>query len=362
MTDPVPDPPAAEAVPVPAAGTAPQPRALSLQFTGSASEYFRIWIVNLCLTVFTLGVFSAWAKVRKKRYLYSHTLLDGTPFQYLGQPIPILKGRLVAALLFATWYAATHFVPWLLLGLVPIALAFAPVVVTSSTAFNARSSAFRNMTFRFSGKADDTAFVMYGWGLLAVLTAGLCYPLWKQRMKRYLVTHLGFGGVLARFSARAGSYFGTYLVAGLALGAVLFVVGLAVGLAMRAFLGGGALQGWPAAAMQLALYAPVAAAWVFVRAHLLNLEWNQTRLGPLSFRSRLEGGGLLWIYAGNAAAILASAGLLVPWATLRVLRYRIGRFSVTLEGELAAFQGDDRSTVQAAGAEIADLFGLEMSL
>ena len=66
---------------------------MDLQFTGSALEYFRIWIVNVCLTLVTLGIFSAWAKVRKKRYFYSHTLLDGTPFQYLGMPIPILKGR-----------------------------------------------------------------------------------------------------------------------------------------------------------------------------------------------------------------------------------------------------------------------------
>lgn len=361
MTDEASSPPVAEATAAPGAA----PRALPLRFTGSAGEYFRIWIVNLCLTVLTLGVFSAWAKVRKKRYLYSHTLLDGTPFQYLGQPIPILKGRLLAAFLFAAWYAGTHFVPWLLLALIPIALIFAPLVVTSSTAFNARASAFRNMTFRFSGTSGETAAVMYGWGLLAVVTGGLCYPLWKQRMKRYLVTHLGFGGVPARFSARAGSYFGTYLVAGLATGAAMF----AVGLVFAAIAHGEQLSRGPASAppgwlvmLPIAFYAVLAAGYTFVRAHFLNLEWNHTGLGPLSFRSRVEGGGLLWIYASNATAILASAGLLVPWATLRVLRYRVGRFSVALDGDLAAFQGDDRSTVQAAGAEIADLFGLEMAL
>ena len=41
--------------------------ALPLAFHGSARDYFRIWIVNLCLTLLTLGIFSAWAKVRKKR-------------------------------------------------------------------------------------------------------------------------------------------------------------------------------------------------------------------------------------------------------------------------------------------------------
>ena len=43
-------------------------RPLSLVFKGTTRDYFRLWIVNLCLTLFTLGIFSAWAKVRKKRY------------------------------------------------------------------------------------------------------------------------------------------------------------------------------------------------------------------------------------------------------------------------------------------------------
>src|SRR5579862_5722202 len=41
------------------------------QFNAKPDEYFRIWIVNLALTLATLGVYSAWAKVRKLRYFYS---------------------------------------------------------------------------------------------------------------------------------------------------------------------------------------------------------------------------------------------------------------------------------------------------
>src|SRR5437016_993839 len=37
-------------------------------FTGTGSEYFRIWVVNLLLTILTFGVFSAWAKVRRLQY------------------------------------------------------------------------------------------------------------------------------------------------------------------------------------------------------------------------------------------------------------------------------------------------------
>ena len=38
------------------------------EFTGEGYEFFRIWIVNICLTIITLGIYSALAKVRTNRY------------------------------------------------------------------------------------------------------------------------------------------------------------------------------------------------------------------------------------------------------------------------------------------------------
>ena len=48
----------------------------SFRFHGQAGEYFRIWIVNLSLTILTLGVYSAWAKVCTKRYYYGSIYVD----------------------------------------------------------------------------------------------------------------------------------------------------------------------------------------------------------------------------------------------------------------------------------------------
>ena len=56
-------------------------------FTGSGQEYFRIWIVNLMLTVATLGIYSAWAKVRRLQYFDRNTQLGGAVFDFRGNPI-----------------------------------------------------------------------------------------------------------------------------------------------------------------------------------------------------------------------------------------------------------------------------------
>ena len=70
-------------------------RNIGFEFNGSAFEYFKIWIVNIALSIVTLGIYSAWAKVRTKRYFYGNTTLDGSSFEYLANPISILKGRLI---------------------------------------------------------------------------------------------------------------------------------------------------------------------------------------------------------------------------------------------------------------------------
>ena len=66
-----------------------------ITFTGRASEYFGIWIVNVLLTIITLGIYSAWAKVRRNRYFYGNTVLLGRSFEYHAKGLQILIGRLI---------------------------------------------------------------------------------------------------------------------------------------------------------------------------------------------------------------------------------------------------------------------------
>ncbi|MDP9808249.1 uncharacterized membrane protein YjgN (DUF898 family) [Rhizobium tibeticum] len=65
------------------------------KFTGSASEYFGIWIVNVLLTIVTIGIYSAWAKVRRNRYFYGNTVLLGRAFEYHATGKQIFLGRAV---------------------------------------------------------------------------------------------------------------------------------------------------------------------------------------------------------------------------------------------------------------------------
>ena len=74
---------------------------VQLQFSGNAREYFGIWIVNLLLSIATLGIYSAWAKVRNKKYFLGNTTIDGRPFDYHATGRQILIGRAIVVVMFA---------------------------------------------------------------------------------------------------------------------------------------------------------------------------------------------------------------------------------------------------------------------
>src|ERR1700761_2616002 len=126
------------------------PTILAVEFRGRGAEYFRIWIVNVALSVLTLGLYSAWAKVRTQRYFYGNTYLAGQSFEYHASAWRILLGRIIALTLLLCYSVSVVLVPvsfglWLL-----ILGAALPWLANSSLRFNARNSSWRNVRFNFT--------------------------------------------------------------------------------------------------------------------------------------------------------------------------------------------------------------------
>ena len=132
----------------------------AFEFTGSGGEYFRIWIVNILLTLLTLGIYSAWATVRKRRYFYGNTRLAGAEFEYLATPRMILKGRLIAIAVLILYFGLGQFYP-VAAGVVALVFLLAmPWIVWNSMRFQTRMSQYRNVRFDFSGRLRPVIFYM----------------------------------------------------------------------------------------------------------------------------------------------------------------------------------------------------------
>ena len=218
--------------------TATAVREADFEFRGTAAEYFRIWIVNVLLSVVTLGIYSAWAKVRTRQYFYRNTFVDGASFEYLADPIMILKGRIIIAVALGV-FAASQYVSLALYFASAVGLLLlAPWVLVSANRFNARNSAYRNIPFAFIGSVGQAYGVQARAALLHVFTLGLGAPFAHYMLTDFVASNHHYGNERFCFRKTGGDYFGVYFVAFvMSIGIVVVVAGVAGVLLTAAFSG-----------------------------------------------------------------------------------------------------------------------------
>ncbi len=340
------------------------PAELRFEFTGRTAEYFRIWAVSLCLSLATLGVYSAWGKVRKRRYLYAHTRLDGSGFDYRASPRAILKGRAIALALFGGLALAGHFVPTMQLVLFALLVLLAPWIVVASSRFNARNTAFRNVAFAFDGTVREAAKVLLGFGAIAIVTAGVAWPWFRMRRARFIVEHHRFGATPFRAELEAGGFVVAYLLALLMLVGTVVLSMVVLGFASAAVTAGAtAPPAFVVFTPLMAVYTAYLVAFAYLRARVGNLTLDGTIVGALRGRSRLRARDLVWLYLSNVVAVLATLGLAVPWVTIRMARYRARKLALVGGASLASFAAaGGASAGPATGSEVGDLFDVDVSL
>lgn len=345
-----------------------QTKQYPMQFTGTGGEYFVVWIVNIALTLVTFGIYSAWAKVRTLRWFYGHTLLDNQAFSYLATPMQILKGRLIALAALAAYYAAAFFAPPLAIVLMVLFVVFLPWIVVTSLRFHARQSAYRGLRFDFSGSVGEAARIYLGLQLLIPFTLGLILPYIAYRQVRFIAENSVYGQTAARFQGSVKPFWGVYLlsfalillpVAIIAYGTYQTYVMQAAGMSQQS---AAAAAGAYMIAGMAVFYLMIPVLSALIQARTTNIFYNGTDLGPVGFTSSQRARDLIWIYVSNLLLIAFTAGLFIPWAKVRLARYRAGHLTVTGPEELGSFVAGQQQASSATGAEMADLFDLNLGL
>ncbi len=344
--------PAAAAAEPPAArppekSTRPAVTRAPFEFTGSGSEYFRIWIVNVLLSIVTLGIYSAWAKVRRKQYFYGNTVVMDTAFDYHGDPLKILKGRLIVGGAILAAGAATVFFP-LLQFVFTLALgALSPWLIVRSLMFNARNSSWRNIRFGFKGTTWEAIKAYLLWPALSMLTLGVLSPYAYYRQKQFLVDNSAYGRTPFTFAATGRDYYRVLMTASL-----LGVLGVAV-------LIGAAVAFVPLAVLAVPIYFYL---YAFVAVKTGNLLYNSSRLGRHRLESTMQVGGYLMLVFTNTLATALTFGLFHPWAKVRAIRYRTDHLTLVAAGDMDAFIADEQKNVGAVGDASGDFFDFDLGI
>jgi uncharacterized membrane protein YjgN (DUF898 family) len=331
-------------------------RTLSFCFTGNAKEYFGIWMVNTLLRIVTLGIYSPWAKVRKRRYFYGNTLLDDASFDYLADPLAILKGWFIAGAFFGLYSLASNTSP-IAAGVMMLLFAgLYPWVIVRSTVFNLRNSSHRNIRFSFQPDYQEAYKVFLCWALLVPVTLGILAPYVVYRQKRFLVENSAYGTTLFQFDAGPKDFYRIFSPVFLLVALGLTAMGAMYLLPQQ---GGNPMLALAATFAFIAGYLVVG---LYLPTALTNLSWSATSIAGHRFGSALRVRDLAWIYLSNAVAVICSLGLLAPWTAVRLARYRLDKLTLSGVGSLNTIVAAENEIMGATGEELGDMFGLDMGL
>lgn len=366
------------------------------RFTGSGGEYFSIWIVNLLLSIITLGIYSAWAKVRREQYFHRNTLLDDQPFDYTGDPVRILIGRIVALLVIGVGSAVQEVNLVMALAVTAVFFLLFPWVIVRSMRFRARNTRYRNLSFAFTGTtfealkayfwiyvallpfiaasilltpelkliqenpeladAPETTNLMLKLGAalgVSVLLGALLFPAYQCHVRSFLHRHLRYGNAQGTFdgttSAFYGALFRTFGVSLLTL-VLIGVVGFAAKLAE---------QPWLLVLAYPVLFLPQAAYTV----NMTNVTYRHAGIGNNGFVSDMKVGAMAWLLFTNLLLLMVTLGLAWPWIKVRLARYRLAHMSLLMvPGTVDAIIGEAQNNPSAFGEEAAEFLDFDISL
>jgi uncharacterized membrane protein YjgN (DUF898 family) len=375
---------------------APRVQTLSIRFTGSGSEYFRIWIVNLLLTLVTFSLYWPFARARRIAYFQNNTLVGDDPLGFHGDPWKMFRGYLVVLLMGITYGALSNTVPSIAALLL---LAFAlvwPALWRASLHFRLRNTSWRGVRMAFVGDlkgayiallpfflpalamvffmpalAEDekptpaqTRQIFTVLGAVALFTLGLL-PWFFARLKRYQHGGYLFAGERTELRAGNGSFYGLMLRL---IGVVLLVCAVIGGVIALLIIGAG---GNPAARM-MALFSGVGLLYLllplivipFATVALQNLVWANTRSRNTRFRSELRHGTLFKVNALNWLLIALTLGLYWPFAQVRMARARLEAVALQVKGDVDTWmaRAEARRQDGVLGDAAGDFFGIDVGL
>ena len=370
----------------------------SIKFKGQAGEYFGIWIVNLLLTVITIGIYSAWAKVRKKKYFSSNTEIDGHSFGYHATGWQILKGRILVALVSLAFFLGVVFTSeasevasnFYIIFVFILALLALPWIVNNSLKFSARMTSYRNVRLNWRGTYGQTLFIYYITPLLSVISLGLLIPLVTKYYFNYYAKGHYYGTSGFRTEATTNDFFKGALRSGLLPSIIILylVIIFVMVISLRDisymlanpqdvdyFQGPEDIGAYMAITLGvLAFFLPVIVVStvltnlifrIISRNILLNslaLANKEDKEISVKFGSNLNPFRYLWIIISNSFVAVITLGLMIPWTQIRFYRYLCVSTKTEITGDMDKFLDSEKSRLSAFGEEYAEMEGIEAGI
>ena len=362
----------------------------TFNFNGTGAEFFGIWIVNILLTILTLGIYSAWATVRTKKYFYGNTEVNGQTFDYHATPIQILIGRIIALVLLGVFFIIQTIFPISLNTLLPLLALGAIFMIMRSIAFNVNMSSYSNVRFRFTSTNRDiwNAFANVLWllvvasiiGFIAILVGEnakflnfmltpllvimyLFIPFIQAKIANYQLNNMQYGQFHFSGKITSGDYYLAYIAVGIIIAMLfisyfLFIVGFAGVNSILFESGYSFILGLFFAITYIVALAFMGAV---MKTLIRNYTFNQVAIpNELQLKSTITIKKLFFLYLKNSMLIMLTLGLAIPWIKVMNARFSAEHTFVEISDTLLDATADVKNA-SAIGDEIASNFDVDIS-
>ncbi|MCL1036742.1 DUF898 domain-containing protein [Shewanella submarina] len=344
-------------------------RTVPVNFSGQAGEFFGIWIVNILLSIVTLGIYSAWAKVRTHQYFYSNTEIDGHRFNYLATPMQILKGRILALILFIAYYVLTSYFPVAGAIAIVVMLFLSPWLINQGMRFHLRMTQYRNVRFSFEGSYGGALAHFILLPIMGVFTLYLAFPWVLKKIDEYLYSNIRYGDLPLQTKLSSSQYY----LAALIVFVVSGMFGVVAMTVLTASMGIAAMDPEATAAADPSPFAMVAVFAVYIvmiglvtgiyESYIRNHIFANSKFDDVAeFESELSPFGYGMLHVTNALAIVFSLGLAYPWTKVRKSKYLADATKVTVLPGAEQVVDDKQDGNSAFGEEASQLFDMDIAL
>lgn len=377
-------------------------------FHGKSGEYFSIWLVNILLSVITLGIYSAWATVRNKRYFYGNLELDGDRFDYHARPVQILLGRMLVIFSLIVTYVLLIVLPSIGAALLIIFALLLPWIIIRSWRFDAIMSSYRGVRFNYECHTGRAYWVLLGLPVVALVGLVVIYSLinstllflFRESMAVMVLSGacliLALVGALIAFSGIAAAmrydlyvnnvYFGNQkfkavlskkkFVKMAFVSSLIFVPFIVLIFAMLIISFGSLLSAPEDIAMLAAtnmfilviVYLLILAASLCVACYLFvaqrNYLFSQTTLcdGQIALRSSMRVGAYLGLVITNTLLVIFTLGLGSPAAHIRHARYMAEHTHVEGDMTLTSVKAHSDNAGVAVAEEMVQALDLNLGI
>jgi uncharacterized membrane protein YjgN (DUF898 family) len=304
-----------------------------LSFKGKGGDLFVVLIVNMLLTMLTLGFYYPWAKARRLGWYYEHTELDGHPFHFHGTGAEMFKGfikalglLLLIIVLFIAFQKFIHPLAGIIFYIGAI-VCLLPVVIHGSMRYRMSRSSWRGIHFGYRGDLKELFSLVAKDMVLTLITFGIYGSWFAMNLRRYVLGHTRYGSTSFSYKGEGLEYF-----------------------LMN-------LKGYFLTLITLGIYGFWWQKDIF-NYYVDNLGWEFKDGKRITFRSTATGGGFFGLLVVNLLIVIFTLGIGLAWAEVRTMQFVVNNIEFNGDADLNAVVQTEQEHKDATADDLGDMMDI----